>query len=660
MHMPPVPAWQLGYVAFALAPASAAQSRSPDRRRIPTPSSARRPRRAQHAMVVSIHHDASDAGVEILKQGGNAVDAAVAVGFALAVVYPAAGNIGGGGFMLIRDHSTAKPTSSTTARKPPPPPPPTCTSTPQGNVIPGLSITGYKASGVPGTVAGLTYAQKHFGKLTLAQDMAPAIHLATDGFVLSADEARSLAQPTTSPASPSPPTSSSATATSTRQATPSSSPLLAATLTPHRRKTPPTSTKAPWPSRSPPSSRPAEASSPPPTSPPTRSKTANPLTGSYRGYDSSPRRRPPPAASSCSRSSTSSPATTCRKLGPDRSAAQVHLITEAFRRAYMDRADYLGDPDFISMPIKQMADPELRRRLAHLHRPHQAHALSNDLVRPAGFLPPPPAAAARTRVHRRPPTSPSSTPRATPSPAPTPSTAASAPASPSPASASCSTTRWTTSPPSSASPTCFGLIQSSANAIAPGKRPLSAMTPTIVITEPHRPACVQTRQASASSSAPPAAPPSSPPSPTTSSASSTTASTSSRPPTPPASTTSTCPTASSSRRPSPLDVVDQLKATGYTINRDNEADEHNPGIWGDSELIYIDPKTHDPPRRPRPAPPLRQSRRLLTILFVIPEGNLLVLFTLACHSERSEQSPHFARTIDNCAQSTKSSLRSVP
>ena len=153
------------------------------------------PVRAEHAMVVSIHHDASDAGVEILKHGGNAVDAAVAVGFALAVVYPAAGNIGGGGFMLIRTHTGPNQVqthfldyremapSAATANM---------YLDAHGNIIPGASITGYQASGVPGTVAGLCYAQKHFGKLSLAADMAPAIRLATDGFVLSADEARAL------------------------------------------------------------------------------------------------------------------------------------------------------------------------------------------------------------------------------------------------------------------------------------------------------------------------------------------------------------------------------------------------------------------------------------------------------------------------------------
>ena len=150
------------------------------------------PTPARHAMVVSIHHDASDAGVEILKAGGNAVDAAVAVGFALAVVFPQAGNIGGGGFMLIRmhtgdahfvDYREQAPAAATANMY----------LDAQGKVIPGLSTRGYKAIGVPGTVAGLAYAQKHYGRLTLAQDMAPAIRLAREGYILSDEEAHNLA-----------------------------------------------------------------------------------------------------------------------------------------------------------------------------------------------------------------------------------------------------------------------------------------------------------------------------------------------------------------------------------------------------------------------------------------------------------------------------------
>ena len=134
-------------------------------------------------MVVSIHHSASDAGLSILKQGGNAVDAAVATGFALAVVLPQAGNLGGGGFMLIRnakgeahflDFRERAPQAATADMY----------LDPAGNVVPGLSTLGYKAIGVPGSVAGLAYAQQHFGKLTLAQDMAPAIALASEGYQL--------------------------------------------------------------------------------------------------------------------------------------------------------------------------------------------------------------------------------------------------------------------------------------------------------------------------------------------------------------------------------------------------------------------------------------------------------------------------------------------
>src|SRR5271170_1273183 len=149
------------------------------------------PTSTKHAMVVTVQHNATDAGVEILKQGGNAVDAAVAVHFALAVVYPFAGNLGGGGFMLIRDKN-GKGHFLDYREKAPAAATRDMYLDAQGNIVPGMSLIGYKASGVPGSVAGIAYAQKHYGKLTLAQDMAPAIRLATEGFVLTDAEARML------------------------------------------------------------------------------------------------------------------------------------------------------------------------------------------------------------------------------------------------------------------------------------------------------------------------------------------------------------------------------------------------------------------------------------------------------------------------------------
>src|SRR3979409_2261091 len=149
------------------------------------------PEHAQHAMVVSMHELASQAGVQILRDGGNAVDAAVATGFALAVVLPEAGNIGGGGFMLIRTHDGAthfldyRETAPAQASQ-------TMYQDAKGDLIPGLSTIGYKAVGVPGSVKGMVYAERHFGKLSLAQVMAPAVHLAREGYALSWGAARAL------------------------------------------------------------------------------------------------------------------------------------------------------------------------------------------------------------------------------------------------------------------------------------------------------------------------------------------------------------------------------------------------------------------------------------------------------------------------------------
>ncbi|MFZ0637212.1 MAG: gamma-glutamyltransferase, partial [Candidatus Acidiferrales bacterium] len=147
--------------------------------------------RGAKAMVVSDEELADEAGIEILKQGGNAIDAGAAVGFALAVVEPAAGNIGGGGFMLIReaggrtafvDYRETAPKKASRDMY----------MRPDGSFDPEASIVGYRSVGVPGTVAGLALAVRTYGKLTLKQVMQPAIRLADQGFPVSEKLAASL------------------------------------------------------------------------------------------------------------------------------------------------------------------------------------------------------------------------------------------------------------------------------------------------------------------------------------------------------------------------------------------------------------------------------------------------------------------------------------
>lgn len=142
------------------------------------------PAYGENGMVVSARREASKAGRSMLQQGGNAVDAAVATGFALAVVYPIAGNIGGGGFMVIRqpdgsvttiDHREDAPSGATQE----------VYLDDQGNAARARSRRGYLASGVPGTVAGLLQALEEYGTLDRETVMAPAIRLAEEGFELS-------------------------------------------------------------------------------------------------------------------------------------------------------------------------------------------------------------------------------------------------------------------------------------------------------------------------------------------------------------------------------------------------------------------------------------------------------------------------------------------
>jgi gamma-glutamyltranspeptidase/glutathione hydrolase len=138
---------------------------------------------AQHGMVVSSQHLASRVGVDILRQGGNAIDAAVAVGYAQAVVNPCCGNIGGGGFMTIH-LANGQDRFINFREKAPAAASADMYLDAAGKVRPGSSLYGYLAVAVPGTVSGLDLAERKYGRLSRAQVMAPAIRLARQGFIL--------------------------------------------------------------------------------------------------------------------------------------------------------------------------------------------------------------------------------------------------------------------------------------------------------------------------------------------------------------------------------------------------------------------------------------------------------------------------------------------
>ena len=166
-------------LSFGLIPVPAVIAASPE------------PVKAEHGMVVTAQHLASDIGVEVLKSGGNAVDAAVAVGYALAVVYPTAGNIGGGGFMTIR-LKDGKTTFLDFRERAPLAAKRTMYLDDKGNVVEGLSTDGYLAVGVPGSVLGFETARTKYGTKSREELIGPAIRLARDGFVLNQGDIASL------------------------------------------------------------------------------------------------------------------------------------------------------------------------------------------------------------------------------------------------------------------------------------------------------------------------------------------------------------------------------------------------------------------------------------------------------------------------------------
>src|SRR5215472_1811369 len=339
-----------------------------------------RPTHAPKAMVVAVQTDASEAGVEIMKAGGNAVDAAVAVGFALAVTHPEAGNIGGGGFMLFRrpngevhflDYREKAPSKATADMY----------LDKDGNVVKDMSTVGYAAIAVPSSVAGLAYAEKHWGKLTLKRVMQPAIRLARDGFVLDYATAKDL-QDENLTKFPESRRIFQRNGNFYQQGDVFKQPELARTLE-RIAKNPDDFYHGAMARELAAAMQKGGGLITAEDLAAYEVKERQPIRGTYRGYDIIS--APPPSSGGVALVEilTILEGYDLAKLG-DRSAESIHLTAEAFQRAFFDRAEFMGDPDFAKIPVAQLID----KRYAEAWRetiPLQKASASAELQRPAIF-----------------------------------------------------------------------------------------------------------------------------------------------------------------------------------------------------------------------------------------------------------------------------------
>jgi gamma-glutamyltranspeptidase / glutathione hydrolase len=453
------------------------------------------PVRARHGMVVSVHHLAADAGLGILEEGGNAVDAAVATGFALAVVHPIAGNLGGGGFMLIREH-TGKTIFLDYREKAPLAATENMYLDASGNVIADASVLGYRSIATPGSVAGLVYAERKYGRLGLKRVMTPAIQLARAGFELTAREADELADPDLARF----PASRHIFQRDGRLYKAGEifrQPLLAATLErivadpddfyhgKMARQLVDDLSKGGVLSKGGDLSKSGDLGKSGALL--TLDDLAQynvverePIVGTFHNFTVIS--APPPSSGGIVLISAlnileSYPLAT---LG-DRSAAWVHLATEAWRRAYMDRADYLGDPDYNTIPVAALTAKNYAAAWRESIVPDRA-SQSASLTRPAGFVPTAPATAGQRRHESPDTTHYSVVDREGNAVAVT--TTLNDNFGSHVASASLGfllNDEMDDFAAKAGTPNMFGLVQGPANAIAPGKRPLSSMTPTIIL-----------------------------------------------------------------------------------------------------------------------------------------------------------------------------------
>ena len=422
---------------------------------------------AENGMVVTAQHLATRVGVDVLKDGGNAVDAAVAVGYALAVVYPAAGNLGGGGFMTIQladgrktflDFREKAPLASTANMY----------LDKDGNVIKGASTNGHLAVGVPGTVSGMELAREKYGTMKRAALLAPAIKYAQDGFVLDQGDIDMLH-----------------TATEDFKKDPASAPIflnkgepfqvgqklvqkdLAATLKAVSDKGEAGFYKGPIGAAIVASSQAGKGIITQADLDQYKTRELAPVECDYRGYHVVS--APPPSSGGviiCEILNVLE-GYPLKDLG-FRSAQSVHYQIEAMRHAYVDRNSYLGDPDFVKNPLDRLLSKDYATKLRAAIDPNKA-GVSKD-IKP-GVAPHEGSNTTHYSIVDKWGNA---------------------------VSVTYTLNDWFGAKVTAAKtgvllnnemddftakigvPNLYGLVQGEANAIAPGKRPLSSMSPTIV------------------------------------------------------------------------------------------------------------------------------------------------------------------------------------
>jgi gamma-glutamyltranspeptidase/glutathione hydrolase len=426
------------------------------------------PVRADHGMVVSAQAIASHVGADILKRGGNAVDAAVATGLALAVVYPAAGNLGGGGFMLVRmadgravavDYRETAPAKASRDMY----------LDSRGEIVPLASLLGYRASGVPGTVAGFALALEKYGTMKWADVVEPARKLAAEGFPVSRSLAGAIRGSRELAAFPESRRVFQRDGRFYAEGETLRQPELAATLARLQSKGPrefyegeTARMLAEEMQRGGGLITAADLKG-------YKASLREPIRGTYRGYEVIT--MPPPSSGGIALVEMLNmlEAHDLGKLGFG-SSAYVHLLIEVMRRAFADRAEFLGDPDFVRVPGRGLIDKRYATARAkdidtnHASSsgsvshgnpaPHestqtthfsvvdaQGNAVSNTYTLNTGFGSGVTVKGAGFLLNNE-------------------------------------MDDFTSKP---GTPNGFGLLQSESNTIAPRKRPLSSMTPTILL-----------------------------------------------------------------------------------------------------------------------------------------------------------------------------------